>query len=147
VGFWEVIFTDITIIIDSSISKKEIVIFGNDYETNDGTCVRDYVHVSDLAEAHLLSLKYLLDYKHSNQFNLGLNRGYSVLEIINAIKSYANIDIPVKIGKRRQGDPSFLLSNSSKAENILGWKPNYNDIEIIIDHSWNWHMKRFINSN
>jgi UDP-glucose-4-epimerase GalE len=131
---------------DSSVSKKEIVIFGNDYETNDGTCVRDYVHVSDLAEAHLLSLKYLLDHKHSDQFNLGLNRGYSVLEIINAIKKYVNIDVTTKFGQRRIGDPAFLVSNASKAEKILGWKPNFDDIEIIIDHSWNWHKKRFTNS-
>lgn len=118
---------------------KEFTIFGNDYDTPDGTNIRDYVHVLDLADAHILALKYLDEGKESNQFNLGSNNGYSVKEIFEEAKKVTGIEIPMKIAKRRPGDPDVLIANSDKAREILNWHPQFENVHDIIQTAWNWH--------
>lgn len=119
--------------------KDEITVFGDDYETHDGTCIRDYIHVEDLIDAHLLALEYLSRGGNSEIFNLGSSRGFSVLEIIEAVRKVTKHPIAMKIGNRRPGDPSTLIASSEKARKILGWTPRYDDIHTIITDAWNWH--------
>lgn len=143
VGEWHVPETHIIpLILDVAIGKKDFVeVFGMDYNTKDGTCIRDYVHVYDLAYAHLLSLRYLQSDGKSEFFNLGNGKGYSVLELIETSRKITRQNIEVKLIKRREGDPPILIANSQKAERILKWKPIYKDIESIVTHAWNWHVK------
>jgi len=119
--------------------REEITIFGDDYETPDGTCIRDYIHVEDLVDAHLLALNYLSNGGESDIFNLGNNKGYSVLEVVEAVRKITNHPIPLKIGKRRTGDPSILIASSEKAKKKLGWTIRHEDITSIISDAWNWH--------
>lgn len=119
--------------------RKSISIFGNDYDTPDGTCLRDYIHVMDLAEAHYLALKYLEKENKSDVFNLGTGDGYSVLEIINTAKEVTKEDIPYVIEKRRAGDPARLIAKSEKSKNILKWEPKHSSIKNIIKTAWNYH--------
>lgn len=122
--------------------KREcIMIFGEDYPTADGTCVRDYIHVADLADAHLRALDYLRKGGDSNIFNLGNGKGFSVKEMIAAAEAATGKSICVKLGERRSGDPAQLIASSKKAQEILGWKPEYQDIEGIVRTAWNWHKK------
>lgn len=122
--------------------KREcIMIFGEDYPTADGTCVRDYIHVADLADAHLRALDYLRKGGNSNIFNLGNGKGFSVKEMIAAAEAATGKSICVKLGERRSGDPAQLIASSKKAQEILGWKPEYQDIEGIVRTAWNWHKK------
>ena len=118
-----------------------VTVFGNDYPTHDGTCVRDYIHVSDLADAHALALDYLRDGSSSTAINLGNGQGYSVLEVINAAREVTRQDIPIKIEGRRAGDPSHLVADSSKARSVLGWQPQHADLATIISSAWEWHTK------
>jgi UDP-glucose-4-epimerase GalE len=127
--------------------SENITVFGNDYDTPDGTCIRDYIHVSDLADAHVLALKKLEMKSRSDFFNLGNGSGYSVMEIIKTAENITNVKIPYNIGQRRAGDPDRLISNSTKAFEQLGWKPQFGDIEIIVKHAWQWHKKRFLYEN
>ena len=122
--------------------RKSIAIFGTDYSTPDGTCIRDYIHVTDLAQAHILGLQYLLDGGNSQIFNLGNGNGFSVRQIIDAARIVTQRPIKVVECDRRLGDPPILVGSSAKARQILGWKPLYTEIEDIIAHSWNWHQKR-----
>jgi len=117
-------------------------IFGTDYKTRDGTCIRDYIHVEDLANAHILALEYILNGGTSQKFNCGCSRGYSVLEIVNATKKITGVDFPVKYAGRRLGDPPILVSDSSKIRGILGWEPKYGNIEYIIKTAWDWEKTR-----
>lgn len=119
--------------------RKKIQIYGNDYKTNDGTNIRDYIHVEDLIDAHIKSADYLEAEKKSDCFNLGSSDGYSNLEIINAAKQVTGIDIPYEFAPRRSGDPDILIASSEKAEKILGWRKNYNKIDDIISSAWLWH--------
>lgn len=119
--------------------RDTIYVYGNDYDTPDGTCIRDYIHVLDLANAHIKALEYLKKENQSNIFNLGNGEGYSVLEIINAAKKVTNLPINVTIDKRRPGDPARLIANNAKAKEILGWQPEYTDIEEIISSAWNFY--------
>lgn len=119
--------------------RKEITVFGDDYDTPDGTCIRDYVHVEDLIRAHLLALDYLRKDGESDVFNLGSSQGFSVSEMISAARSVTGKDIPVKMGPRRAGDPSILIASSDKAKQILGWNPTYTSVTKIIEDAWNWH--------
>lgn len=119
--------------------RKSISIFGDDYETKDGTCIRDYIHVSDLIDAHILALKYLTNGGASDVFNLGSEKGYSVKEIVDAARKVTGHPIPAEVVKRREGDPSVLIASSEKAKKILMWTPKYNSIEDIIKTAWNWH--------
>jgi UDP-glucose 4-epimerase len=125
-------------------ARKEldhVTVFGNDYPTHDGTCVRDYIHVSDLADAHALALGYLRHGGSSTAINLGNGHGYSVLEVINAARDVTKKDIPIEIEGRRAGDPSHLVADSSKARSVLGWQPQQADLPTIISSAWEWHTK------
>lgn len=130
----------IPVVLETALGKRNaITVFGDDYDTVDGTCVRDYVHVEDLIDAHLLALRYLQNGGKSDIFNLGSSQGFSVKEIIETARKVTGIDIPAVIGERRAGDPSKLIASSSKAQEILGWNPQRTKIETIIKDAWNWH--------
>ena len=120
--------------------RNALSIFGDDYNTPDGTCIRDYVHVEDLIAAHLLALDYLKAGNESNVFNLGSNNGYSVKEMLEAAREVTQKDIPAVIAPRRAGDPSTLVASSAKAKEVLGWEPQYTDVKKIIETAWNWHV-------
>lgn len=117
----------------------KFTIFGDDYNTKDGTNVRDYVEINDLIEAHILALTKLVKTNKSDVFNLGTSQGYSNLEIVKAARKVTGIDIPYTFGPRRGGDPDILVADSTKAREILGWKPEHEDIEDIISSAWKWH--------
>ena len=130
----------IPLVLETANDKRpEISIFGDDYDTKDGTCVRDYIHVSDLAKAHILALEYLNNGGKGDIFNLGNGLGFSVKEVIEACRQVTNHSIPVRISPRRDGDPAVLVASSQKAKSILGWQPEYTDIKSIIETAWNWH--------
>lgn len=130
----------IPLILQVPLGKREFIsIFGEDYETEDGTCIRDYIHVTDLAQAHILAVKYLLDGNESNTFNLGNGVGFSVKEVIETAKKATGLPIAAKITERRSGDPARLVASSEKARNILGWHPEHADLEEIISSAWKWH--------
>ncbi len=118
--------------------RPHIEIFGTDYPTPDGTCIRDYIHVDDLAEAHLLTLEKLQPGQQMH-YNLGIGRGYSVREVISAVEAVTGKKVPVKEGPRRAGDPPVLVASSEKIQRELGWTPCYTDITAIIETAWNWH--------
>jgi UDP-glucose 4-epimerase len=122
--------------------RAKVSIFGTDYDTPDGTCIRDYIHVTDLAQAHVLGLKYLLDRQISQIFNLGNGSGFSVKEAIDTARSVTGKDVPFEECPRRAGDPAVLIGSSTKAREILGWKPEYADLTTIVKHAWNWHQRR-----
>lgn len=119
--------------------RSDITVFGDDYDTADGTCIRDYVHVEDLIQAHLLALSYLRNGGESDVFNLGSSQGFSVKEMIDAARTVTGKDIPVNIGARRAGDPGTLIASSDKARSVLGWNPVHTSVEKIIGDAWNWH--------
>lgn len=121
--------------------KKYLEIYGDDYPTKDGTCVRDYIHISDLAQAHILALKYLLKNKKSTIYNLGSEKGFSVKEILEKCILITKKIIPVRIVQRRAGDPSVLIASSTKIKKELGWQPKYSDLEKIIQSAWKFHQK------
>jgi UDP-glucose 4-epimerase len=118
---------------------QHVTVFGEDYPTPDGTCVRDYIHVEDLAEAHALSLEYLGAGNPSTAVNLGNGLGYSVLEVIEAARRVTGKEIEVKVEGRRPGDPSHLVSDSARARGVLGWRPRHPDLAAIIGSAWEWH--------
>ncbi|HEY2971247.1 MAG TPA: UDP-glucose 4-epimerase GalE [Pyrinomonadaceae bacterium] len=120
---------------------ERVTVFGNDYSTTDGTCVRDYVHVTDLATAHALSLEYLRSGNASTAINLGNGQGYSVLEVIEAARQVTGRDIAVEIQGRRPGDPSHLVADAARARKVLGWQPQQPDLAAIIGSAWEWHSK------
>ena len=122
--------------------RKAIKIFGTDYPTRDGTCIRDYIHVTDLAQAHVLGLEYLLNGGSSEVFNLGNGNGFTVREMIATAKAVTQQDFTVEETARRLGDPAMLVGSSEKARQILNWQPEYADLEQIIRHAWHWHQKR-----
>ena len=119
--------------------RESISIFGDDYDTKDGTCVRDYIHVTDLAQAHILAVKYLMDGGKSDVFNLGNGVGFTVKEVIETARKVTGHPIPAVISPRRGGDPAKLIASSEKAKSILGWKPEHADLEEIIATAWKWH--------
>lgn len=130
----------IPIILQVPLGKRDYVeIYGNDYNTPDGTCIRDYIHVDDLADAHYKALEYLRTGADSEIFNLGSGEGYSVNEVISAAREVTGEKIPARISPRREGDPSVLVASSKKASKILGWKPKKDDIRIILEDAWRWH--------
>lgn len=132
----------IPLVLDAAAGEREsIQVFGNDYPTPDGTCIRDYIHVYDLATAHLLALEHLNRGGQSDFFNLGNAKGTSVLEVIGAVKTVTGKDFRVDYAPRRAGDPPVLVGSSEKAASVLGWKPKYDGIESIVSHAWNWYRK------
>ncbi len=122
--------------------RESIKIFGTDYPTPDGTCIRDYIHVDDLAEAHILALKYLLDGGKSEVFNCGYGYGYSVKEVIETAKRVTGVDFKVEEADRRPGDPAILVADSSKLKSKLGWEPKFDNLEYIVKTAWNWELNR-----
>ena len=130
----------IPLILQVPLGKRDhITIFGDDYPTPDGTCIRDYIHVLDLANAHICALNYLRDGGESNFFNLGSGKGFSVKEIIDAAEKVTGQKIKKELGARRAGDPARLIASSDKAKKILKWTPRFDDVEKIIATAWNWH--------
>jgi UDP-glucose 4-epimerase len=133
----------IPLVLLTALGKQQAIsIFGTDYPTPDGTCIRDYIHVSDLADAHILGLEYLLNGGKSEVFNLGNGNGFSVREVIAAAEQVTGLTIPVHQSDRRPGDPPYLIGSSEKARNILGWQPQYPGITDIMAHAWQWHQLR-----
>ena len=125
----------------SNGKRADIKIYGDDYDTKDGTCVRDYIHVNDLAQAHILAMEYLVKGGSSNVFNLGNGVGFTVKEVIDVARSVTKHEIPATVEERRAGDPSVLIASSERARHILGWQPKYDDLETIISTAWKWHKK------
>jgi UDP-glucose-4-epimerase len=119
--------------------RSHITVFGDDYDTPDGTCVRDYVHVTDLTDAHMLAVEYLRGNGESDVFNLGNGQGFSVREVISAAETVVGKAIPSVTAERRAGDPARLVASSTKAEAVLGWKPSHSSLENIIATAWKWH--------
>lgn len=127
----------------TALKKREhLFIFGTDYETPDGTAVRDYIHVNDLAPAHVLGLDYLFNGGESEMFNLGNGNGFSVREVIEMAKKVTGVDFLVKETDRRPGDAPILVGSSEKAKSILGWQPQYFELKTIVNDAWQWHKKR-----
>ena len=122
--------------------RDSISVFGTDYPTADGTCIRDYIHVTDLASAHVLGLEYLLKGGNTEVFNLGNGSGFSVRQVIDAAEKVTGKSIPVVESDRRPGDPPALVGSSDKAARILGWQPQHSDLTEILTDAWNWHQKR-----
>lgn len=119
--------------------RAKISIFGDDYATKDGTCIRDYIHVTDLAQAHILALDYLMKGGENNVFNLGNGVGFTVKEVIDCARHVTGHPIPAETCPRRAGDPAQLIASSDKAKEVLGWKPQFDDLETIISTAWGWH--------
>ena len=133
----------IPLVLLTALGKREsISIYGTDYDTPDGTCIRDYIHVTDLAQAHILGLEYFLKGGSTEVFNLGNARGFSIQEVIEAARAVTGRPIPVTLADRRPGDPPNLVGSAEKAKRILGWQPQYADLESILTHAWQWHQKR-----
>ena len=122
--------------------RPHLAVFGTDYDTPDGTAVRDYIHISDLATAHILGLEYLLQGGESEIFNLGNGQGFSVQEVIATAEKVVGKPIPLQESPRRPGDAPVLVGSSAKAKEILGWMPQYPELETIIEQAWRWHQKR-----
>ena len=130
----------IPLILQVPLGKREFIsIYGDDYDTEDGTCIRDYIHVTDLAQAHILAVKYLLAGNESNTFNLGNGVGFSVKEVIETAKKATGLPIKAEVVERRAGDPARLIASSDKAKEVLGWNPQHADLEEIISSAWKWH--------
>ena len=133
----------IPLVLLAALGKREsISIFGTDYPTPDGTCIRDYIHVSDLAQAHVLGLEYLFGGGKTEIFNLGNGDGFSVREVIETARQVTQVTIPVSESNRRPGDPPILVGSSDLARKILGWQPQYSELSQIITHAWRWHQQR-----
>ncbi|MDQ3797653.1 MAG: UDP-glucose 4-epimerase GalE [Pseudomonadota bacterium] len=132
----------IPLVLQAASGRREsITLYGTDYDTTDGTCIRDYIHVSDLCDAHLLALEQLTQGGESNRYNLGNGQGYSVQEVIDAAAKVTGREIPVVRGERRCGDPATLVADSARARSKLGWSPRFADLDTIIAHAWAWEQK------
>ncbi|KRN76102.1 UDP-glucose 4-epimerase GalE [Weissella minor] len=132
----------VPIILQVALGERDkVMMFGDDYNTPDGFNVRDYVHVMDLADAHILALDYLAAGNDSNQFNLGSANGFSVKEMVEAARKATGEPIPAEVGPRRAGDPDSLVASSDKARDILDWTPKYDNVETIIKTAWTWHQQ------
>jgi len=132
----------IPLTIYTALGKREFIeVYGTNYPTKDGTCIRDFIHVVDLADAHIKALEYLLTNNKSNSFNIGLNKGYSVYDVIRTVKQITGKDFKIKKSLRRKGDPPILIADSSKARKFLKWKPHFTELSQIITTAWAWHSK------
>ncbi|MBD2104253.1 UDP-glucose 4-epimerase GalE [Leptolyngbya sp. FACHB-261] len=133
----------IPLVLQTALGHRDsISVFGTDYETPDGTCIRDYIHVTDLAQAHVQGLEYLLRGGKTEVFNLGNGQGYSVREVIDAAQAVTGREIKVVEAERRPGDPAMLVGSSEKARRTLGWQPQYPELAVILQHAWQWHLQR-----
>ena len=132
----------IPLVLQAASGRREaITVFGSDYDTPDGTCIRDYIHVDDLADAHTLALNYLMEGGQSTAYNLGNGEGYSIRQVIDAVEKVSGKEIKVIDGERREGDPARLIADSTRIISELGWAPRYADLETIVEHAWNWERK------
>ena len=130
----------IPLVLQVPLGKRDAIsVFGDDYPTADGTCIRDYIHVTDLAAAHVLAMEYLAGGGDSDVFNLGNGVGFSVAEIIDKARAVTGHEIPSVMEARRSGDPAVLVASNEKARRVLGWEPEFDDIERIIETAWRWH--------
>jgi UDP-glucose 4-epimerase len=132
----------IPLVLRATATGQPVTIFGNDYDTPDGTCVRDYIHVNDLAQAHILALEHLISGGASDQFNVGTSSGHSVMEIIRAVEEVTGSKVPYLMGPRREGDAPSLVADANKLRGKLGWEPHYADLKTIIEHAWNFDRKK-----
>ena len=123
----------------AAAGRGDLEVFGDDYETPDGTCLRDYVHVSDLADAHVRALRWLEGGSPSNVFNLGNGRSHSVLEVIRTVEDVTGSPVPFRFAARRPGDPAALLASNARIRDVLGWRPRHADLRTIVDTAWRWH--------
>lgn len=131
----------IPVAIKHALEGKPFTLFGNDYPTPDGTCIRDYIHVEDLATAHIQALEKLQQGGKSGSYNLGTGNGYSNLQVLDMIKKVSNIDLQIDVKPRRPGDPPQIYADNTKAKSLLGFNPQYSDLETIVTTAWNWHKK------
>jgi len=123
-------------------ARPPLKVFGRDYDTPDGTCIRDYIHVDDLAQAHLLALEYLWQGGETTVFNLGNGEGFSVQQVLDTVAEVAAKPVPANDAPRREGDPARLVADASRAKSVLGWQPKFPDLETIVKHAWAWEQKR-----
>jgi UDP-glucose 4-epimerase len=134
----------IPLLLRAAQTGNPVTLFGDDYPTPDGTGVRDYIHVNDLAQAHILAVEYLLAGGASEQFNVGTGTGHSVLEMLHAVEAVTGQKVPYTMGPRREGDPPALVAASDKLRNTLGWKPQYTDLQTIVRHAWKFAQKQVV---
>ncbi|MDO8657996.1 MAG: UDP-glucose 4-epimerase GalE [Candidatus Levybacteria bacterium] len=132
----------IPVAIKAAMAGNSFYLFGDDYDTSDGTCIRDYIHVEDLATAHALALEKLIKTRKSDSFNLGVGKGYSNREVLNMIKRVSKTDFPIVIRSRRYGDPPKIFADNDKAKKELNFNPRYSDLETIVRSAWDWHFKK-----
>lgn len=132
----------IPLLLDAAVSGKPIQIFGNDYPTSDGTCVRDYIHVSDLAEAHVAALDHLLAGGESHAFNVGTGTGFTVMDVLRAVEKVTGKSVPYQIAGRREGDPTELVADSTRLRRALGWMPVRSDLATIVKDAWEFHRRK-----
>lgn len=134
----------VPLVLDTALGRRKYIsIFGEDYPTADGTCVRDYIHVCDLAEAHVLGVKHLLRGRESEVFNLGNGEGFSVREVIETVERVSGRGVAIRQEERRLGDPAILVGSAAKAKRVLGWKPRFASLDAIVETAWAWHQQRF----
>ncbi|KTE93868.1 UDP-glucose 4-epimerase [Desulfitobacterium hafniense] len=132
----------IPVMVKAVLNNKPFSVFGNDYSTQDGSCIRDFIHVLDLAEAHWLGMKYIMEHDCSDCFNLGSGTGFTVLEMIKALQEVTGKKVPYIIAERREGDPASLVASKEKAKEVLGWQPCNSDIHTILTDAWAWENNR-----
>jgi UDP-glucose 4-epimerase len=134
----------IPLVLQAASGRREMIsLFGNDYDTPDGSCVRDYIHVQDLCDAHMLAMEKLMSTGKSDQFNLGNGLGYSVQQVIDCASEITGCEIPIQVEARRQGDPAILVADATRAKNELGWVPRLSGLVKIIESAWNWEQSFF----
>ena len=132
----------IPLVLRASLANKAMKVFGTDYDTRDGSCIRDYVHVEDLAEAHYLGLKYIMENDGNHAFNLGSSEGFSVLEILHEAERVTGEHVPHDIADRRPGDPAVLIASNKKAKDVLGWEPKRSEVQTILRDAWKWEQNK-----
>ena len=132
----------IPVMMKAAMNGKAFQVFGTDYDTRDGSCIRDFIHVDDIAQAHVLGLEYLADGGKSEAFNLGSSEGFTVLEMVKVLREVSGLDVPYEIAGRREGDPAVLVATSEKAKRVLGWEASHSGINEILRDAWNWERNR-----